>query len=81
MQKSTVESGRFLLEDGPQPAVMELLGDQLLSQWESVPRAQRPKRGNLPLLMVVLKTVVELLDARCREPEAGGDPEASSLDR
>ena len=81
MQKSTVESGRFLLEDGPQPAVMELLGDQLLSQWESVPRAQRPKRGNLPLLMVVLKTVVELLDARCRKPEAGGDPEASSLDR
>jgi hypothetical protein len=63
-------SSRFLLENGPQPPMVQALAGALNSQRKKFPDAAKLQEDTFPLMLIILRSVIEVLDAKCRE-EAG----------
>ena len=59
-------SGRFLLEHGPQPALVQALAGQLLTHRAEFSKDYKLRQESATLMVVVLRAVIELLDAKCR---------------
>lgn len=57
---------RFLLEQGLQPAMVRVLAAELIQDWDSILPRHKNSEENGVLAVVILKAVIELLDARCR---------------
>ena len=60
--------GRKLLEEGSQPAMIQALAVQLIEEWKEASSRKWPKE-NRTLMVIILRTIVDLLDARCRADE------------
>lgn len=68
--KAGPEAGsRFLAENSAQPAMVRVLAGDMVSRSEQLPGVHVP-REHMPVLLLVLRSVIEVLDARCREPFA-----------
>jgi len=56
----------YLLAEGPQPAIVKALGGFALSNWKDISPNEGKENDNLLLTLIIIKTFVELLDAKCR---------------
>ena len=59
-------SGRFLLEQGPQPQLVQALAGQLFEHRKEYTGSHKLQNDTAPLMLAILKTVIELLDSKCR---------------
>jgi len=60
------KSGLFLLENGPQPALVQALAGQLVAQRAEFAKSHQLQKESGALMLIILRAVIELLDAKCR---------------
>ncbi|MDH7504221.1 MAG: hypothetical protein QHJ82_16110 [Verrucomicrobiota bacterium] len=59
-------AAHFMLEEGPQPAMVKTVAPLVFRTWQEVFPPNENERGKSLVVVAMLKTFIELLDAKCR---------------
>lgn len=65
--KSSISAAvHYLLEEGPQPEIVKAVNAYMIEAWDDFLPNDPLKEGASTVVMLVVKAIVELLDAKCR---------------
>jgi exopolyphosphatase/pppGpp-phosphohydrolase len=56
-----------MIEQGPQPHMVQALAGLVFSQKEEFAKEHELRADTIPLIVIILRGVIELLDSKCRE--------------